>query len=89
MVDDDLSSITVETLELALEKAYRRGFHQALTLLATFYPDGIGGKRLADLANEHLIWRRELGPSHLADSATPRFVDDVSPLERSYRGDNR
>ncbi len=87
MVDDDLSSITVEELDLALEKAYRRGFHQALTLLATSYPDGIGGKRLAELANEHLIWRRALGPSRLADSVTPRYVDDVSPLERRYRGD--
>lgn len=86
MVDDDLSSITVEELELALEKAYRRGFHQALTLLATFYPDGISGKRLAELANEHLIWRRQLGPSRLADSATPRYVDAVSPLERRHRG---
>jgi hypothetical protein len=85
MVDDDYASITQEDLDLALEKAYRRGFHQALTLLATFYPDGIGGRRLAELANEHLIWRRELGPSRLADSATPRFVDDVSPLERRYR----
>jgi hypothetical protein len=86
MVDDDYASITREDLELALEKAYRRGFHQALTLLATFYPDGIHGKRLAELANEHLIWRRELGPSRLTDSATPRFVDDVSPLERRHRG---
>jgi hypothetical protein len=86
MVDDDLSSITLEELELALEKAYRRGFHQALTLLATFYPDGIHGKRLAELANEHLIWRRELGPSRLTDSAPPGFVDAASPLERRHRG---
>jgi hypothetical protein len=85
-VDDDLSSITLEELELALEKAYRRGFHQALTLLATFYPDGIHGKQLAELANEHLIWRRELGPSRLTDSATPRFVEAASPLERRHRG---
>jgi len=86
MADDDYASITPEELELALEKAYRRGFHHALTLLATFYPDGIGGKRLAELANEHLIWRRQLGPSRLADSVTPRYVDDVSPLERRHRG---
>ncbi len=84
-MDDDHSSITAEELDLALEKAYRRGFHQALTLLATIYPEGINGKRLAELANEHLIWRRQYGPSRLADSATLRYVDDVSPLERRYR----
>lgn len=74
-----------DELELALEKAYRRGFQQAITLLATFYPEGISGKKLAELANEHLIWRRELPPAHITDGATPQYVTDVSPLERRNR----
>ncbi|HEX2905919.1 MAG TPA: hypothetical protein VHO69_03615 [Phototrophicaceae bacterium] len=82
----DTQSITQEELELALEKAYRRGFHQALTLLATFYPNGVGSRELVRIANEHLQWRRELGPSRIMDSAPPRFVDEVSPLERELRG---
>ncbi|NWG18223.1 MAG: hypothetical protein HXY41_16490 [Chloroflexi bacterium] len=86
MTDFDLESITEEELELALEKAYRRGFHHALTLLATFYPNGIGHGELVRIANEHLQWRRELGPSRITDSATPRFMDEVSPLERELRG---
>lgn len=77
-----------EEIELALEKAYRRGFHQALTLLATFYPRGIGSAELIRLANQHLIWRRELGPSRIADQAMPRYADDVSPLERQQRGNS-
>ncbi|MBI5667306.1 MAG: hypothetical protein HZC41_04800 [Chloroflexi bacterium] len=83
----EAATITEEELELALEKAYRRGFHQALTLLATFYPNGIGHTELVKIANEHLRWRRELGPSRITDSATPRFMDAVSPLERHLRGE--
>lgn len=82
----DIESVTQEELELALEKAYRRGFHQALTLLATFYPNGIGHSELVRIANEHLRWRRQLGPSRITDSAPPAFIDDVSPLERHLRG---
>lgn len=82
----DEEAITDEDLELALEKAYRRGFHQALTLLATFYPHGIGHSELVRIANEHLRWRRELGPSRITDSAPSRFMDAVSPLERQLRG---
>lgn len=81
----DVETITPEELELALEKAYRRGFHQAITLLATFYPNGISNRELVRIANEHLRWRRELGPSRFTDGATPRFVDAVSPLERQLR----
>lgn len=84
MLDDE--PITQEEIDLALEKAYRRGFHQALTLLATFYPHGISGRELLRIANKHLIWRRELGPSRIADSATAAFADAVSPLERELRG---
>ncbi|MBZ0288709.1 MAG: hypothetical protein K8I30_13915 [Anaerolineae bacterium] len=75
-----------EEIELALEKAYRRGFHQALVLLATFYPHGMSHGELLRLANLHMMWRRELGSSSIADSATPRYVDDISPLEREQRG---
>jgi len=81
MAEDD-SGLSPE-IELGLEKAYRRGFHQAILLLATFYPDGIGTQELTELANEHLMWRRELGESALvADSATSRFVGSISPLEQ-------
>jgi hypothetical protein len=75
-----------DEIELALEKAYRRGFHQALVLLATFYPHGMSHGELLRLANVHMMWRRELGPSHITDSAPPRYVDDISPLEREQRG---
>ncbi len=76
-------SLLSEEIELALEKAYRRGFHQALTLLATFYPKGIGVGELTELANEALAWRRELGESKVhADSVTQRFVGSISPFER-------
>jgi hypothetical protein len=74
-----------DEIELALEKAYRRGFHQALVLLATFYPRGASHAELTRLANEHLQWRRELGLSRIADSALPRYADDISPLEREQR----
>ncbi len=74
-----------DEIELALEKAYRRGFHQALVLLATFYPRGASPAELTRLANQHLIWRRELGPSQITDTATPRYADDISPLEREQR----
>ncbi|RMF79545.1 MAG: hypothetical protein D6737_11085 [Chloroflexi bacterium] len=83
---DALSQLSQADLEIALEKAYRRGFHQALTLLATFYPNGIGNRELAKLANEHLIWRRELGESPIADTVTPRFIHDISPLEKKNLG---
>lgn len=83
MSDDD--SYSHDEIELALEKAYRRGFHHALVLLATFYPRGIGHGELTQLANQHLIWRRELGPSRIADSAMPRYSDDISPLEQDQR----
>lgn len=76
-------SLLADEIELALEKAYRRGFHQALTLLATFYPKGITVGELTELANEALAWRRELGESQLhVDSVTQRFVGSISPLER-------
>ena len=78
--------LSSDELALALEKAYRRGFQQAITLLATFYPDGIGGRELAELANEHLIWRRALPESRMGDSALAQFNDGVSPLERAQRG---
>ena len=74
-----------DEIELALEKAYRRGFHQALVLLATFYPRGASHAELTRLANLHLIWRRELGPSRITDSALPRYADEISPLEREQR----
>ena len=74
-----------EEFEVALEKAYRRGFHQALTLLATFYPKGLTAGELTELANEHLAWRRELGDSRLvANTAPSRFVGSISPLEREW-----
>jgi hypothetical protein len=88
--DDDpeeLESVAPGELELALEKAYRRGFQQALTLLATCYPNGVSARELIRLANEHLRWRRELGPSRIADSAAPRFADARSPLEQECRGE--
>jgi hypothetical protein len=86
MVDHELN----DEVELALEKAYRRGFHQALTLLATFYPKGIGMGELTELANEHLAWRRELGESRLVpDSATRRFVGSISPLEEHWMREER
>lgn len=82
----DSESISLEELELALEKAYRRGFQQALTLLATCYPQGVSNADLIKLANEHLAWRRELrASSPIADSAMPRFVGEISPLERRCR----
>ncbi len=81
----DAESYSHDEIELALEKAYRRGFHHALVLLATFYPRGIGHGELTQLANPHLIWRRELGPSRVADSAMPRYRDDISPLEQDQR----
>lgn len=74
-----------DEIELALEKAYRRGFHQALVLLATFYPRGASHAELTRLANDHLQWRRELGSSRINDSALPRYADDISPLEREQR----
>ncbi|MBZ0279051.1 MAG: hypothetical protein K8I60_23095 [Anaerolineae bacterium] len=83
--DDDGEPITWEDIELALEKAYRRGFQQALTLLATFYPNGIGHTELLKLAHEHQVWRRELGPSRIDDNAPPRFAGAVSPLEQHLR----
>jgi hypothetical protein len=67
-----------EELDLALEKAYRRGFHQALTLLATFYPHGVRGSDLVRLANEHMIWFRESTGSYLVNDA---HLNPVSPLE--------
>ena len=82
MSDEEFAS---DEIELALEKAYRRGFHHALVLLATFYPRGASHPELTRLANLHLIWRRELGPSRIADSALPRYADDISPLEREQR----
>ncbi len=83
---DEEERYTLAEIELALEKAYRRGFHQALTLLATFYPHGIGHSELVRIANEHLLWRRELPPSRITDSATPHYADAISPLERQLRG---
>jgi hypothetical protein len=82
MSDEEVFS---DEIELALEKAYRRGFHQALVLLATFYPRGASHAELTRLANEHLQWRRELGTSRIVDSALPRYADDISPLEREQR----
>jgi len=82
----DEESYSHDEIELALEKAYRRGFHHALVLLATFYPRGVGHGEMTRLANQHLIWRRELGPSRIADSAMPRYAAETSPLEREQRG---
>jgi len=82
----DLEGVSPEELELALEKAYRRGFQHAITLLATCYPTGLTNRDLIRLANEHLQWRRELGPSRIVDSAPPRFADALSPLEQHCRG---
>jgi hypothetical protein len=85
MATPEEETILTEEIELALEKAYRRGFHQALTLLATFYPRGITAGELTELANEHLAWRRELGESKLVDdSVTSRFVGSIAPLERRW-----
>jgi hypothetical protein len=81
-VMNEYGDISDEELELALEKAYRRGFQQALTLLATCYPKGASAKALVRLANEHIQWRRELSPSRIADSAAPRFSGQISPLQR-------
>jgi hypothetical protein len=78
----EYGEISDEELELALEKAYRRGFQQALTLLATCYPKGVSAKALVRLANEHIQWRRELPPSGVADNAAPRFAGQISPLEQ-------
>lgn len=83
--DEQGEPITWDDIELALEKAYRRGFQQALTLLATFYPNGIGHTELLKLAHEHQMWRRELGASKIGDSVTPRFSGVVSPLEQHLR----
>ena len=80
---DEQVQISQTQLELALEKAYRRGFHQALALLATFYPKGISGGALTELANEQLRWRRELPPSStVSDTATSSFFGEMSPLEQ-------
>jgi hypothetical protein len=87
MLDEEQPySYSSDEIELALEKAYRRGFHQALVLLATFYPRGVSHGELTRLANQHLEWRRTLGPSRITDSAMPRYADDISPLERDQRG---
>jgi len=87
MLDEEQSyPYTSDEIDLALEKAYRRGFHHALVLLATFYPRGASHAELTRLANQHLAWRRQLGPSRIADSAMPRYADDTSPLEREQRG---
>lgn len=74
--------ISDDELDLAMEKAYRRGFQQALALLATCYPRGVRGPELIRLANEHLQWRRELPQSGISDNAAPRFANAISPLER-------
>lgn len=78
----EYGEISDDDLELALEKAYRRGFQQALTLLATCYPRGVSAKTLLRLANDHIQWRRELPSSRISDSAAPRFAGQISPLER-------
>jgi hypothetical protein len=81
----DEERLLPDEIELALERAYRRGFHQALTLLATFYPNGVSNAELTELANEQLLWRRELGTGgRLADRATARFTGAISPLERRH-----
>lgn len=82
----DPEPISQEELELALEKAYRRGFQHAITLLATCYPTGVSNRDLIRLANEHLQWRRELGTSRIVDTVSPRFADTLSPLEQHCRG---
>ncbi len=85
-VMSDEESFSTEEIELAIEKAYRRGFHQALVLLATFYARGVSHAELTRLANEHMAWRRELGGGQIMDSAMPHYMDAVSPLERHQRG---
>ncbi len=82
----EFSDISDDELELALEKAYRRGFQQALTLLATCYPKGASAKALLRLANDHVQWRRELPSSRISDSAAPRFAGQISPLEKRCMG---
>ncbi len=78
-------TLSQNELELVLEKAYRRGFHQALALLATFYPKGVTAGALIELANDHLRWRRELPFSELVeDSVTTSFVGEISPLARRH-----
>lgn len=79
-------SISEEELALALEKAYRRGFQQALTLLATCYPSGVNNRELVRLANMHLQWRRELPASVIADNAALTYADSISPLELQCMG---
>ena len=90
---EQMVSISQDELELALEKAFRRGFHQALALLATFYTRGVTGGELTELANEQLRWRRELpASSMISDTATASFMGETSPLERrlidSQRAEN-